>query len=238
MRKQSRPNSIQDFSNLPELPAEIEKEAEKRHPNTWKPQTREQINQFFADNIKLIHELLKQYKGLDEYDDLFQEASLGFYKGIISYDPSKGTKLTTYAYECARNQVKMHLRKIQAKFRTATIISLDFRSEDKESSEQDSLLNQRQSEHDSLHPWLLNMEDTICQNDLIDRILDVVDSEMTYEQQVVIHRMMQGVPQSETAKELNSSQANVSKCLKYALCELHLKLLNYGIIDEDTANDY
>ena len=46
------------------------------------PKTEEEINDYMYRNRKLIHAVLRPYRGLDDYDDLFQEASLGFLKGI------------------------------------------------------------------------------------------------------------------------------------------------------------
>ena len=85
------------------------------------PKTEDEINDFMYRNRKLIHAVLRPYRGLDDYDDLYQEAAIGFYKGIKTYDPKKGIKLTTYAFACARNQVKMYLRRATAKSRTGTV---------------------------------------------------------------------------------------------------------------------
>ena len=89
----------------------------------YRPMTRDEANDFISENKSLIHAVLRSYKGCDEYDDLFQVASIGFYKGIMSYDPSQRVKMTTYCYECAKNEVKMHLRKNAAKSRTAAAVS-------------------------------------------------------------------------------------------------------------------
>lgn len=195
------------------------------------PKTPEEINDFFEKNIKLIHFVLKPYKGCDEYDDLFQEASMGFFKGITTFSPGRGVKLTTYACECAKNEVKMHLRRSSAKSRTATLVSLDVDGTDPDGTEHDSLLNRDHSECDSLHPSVGSLEDIVCQRDIFTRAMAIIDTDMTFEQQLVLHQHLEGIPQAETAKELNSSQANVSKILKLAICELVLKLRARGIID-------
>ena len=65
----------------------------------YHPMTRDEANDFISENKSLIHAVLRSYKGCDEYDDLFQVASIGFYKGIMSYDPSQRVKMTTYCYE-------------------------------------------------------------------------------------------------------------------------------------------
>lgn len=202
-----------------------------RIAENWYPKTKEEINEFFSQNIKLIHSLLKPYKGCDEYDDMFQEASVGFFKGITTFCPSKGVKLTTYAYECAKNQVKMHLRRSNAKSRTATVVSLDIDNSSSDGVERESLLNKDLGERDSLHPSAGNLEDLVCQRDLFCRAMAIIDTEMSVEQQLVLRHHLSNIPQAATAIELNSSQANVSKILKIAICELVLMLRNRGIID-------
>lgn len=200
--------------------------------SNWYPKTSEEINDYLIQNEKLIHAMLKHYKGCDEYDDLFQEASIGFYKGCASYRPSRGVKLSTYAYECARNQVKMYLRKNNARFRTATVVSLDATASDGDGSERESLLNQDWGERDTLRQTSQSLEDVICQKDLMKRAMDIVE-EFPRDWRIAIYRHMEGVPQSKTADELGSSQANVSKILKYAICELRHQLTIRGAISED-----
>lgn len=200
-----------------------------QNSSDWYPRTAEEINEYLSNNTNLIHSMLKHYRGCDEYDDLFQEASVGFYKGCVSYRPNKGVKLSTYVYECARNQVKMYLRRKSAKSRTAMVVSLDATSPDGDGSERDSLLNQDWGERDTMRSSPLPLEDIVCQKDIMTRSLDII-SEFPYEWRIVLYRYMEGIPQSKTAAELESSQANVSKMLKYAICELRHQLTIRGII--------
>lgn len=47
------------------------------------------------------------WDGVDSHslEDLRQEARLGVWKAILTYDPGKGVKLSTYAYRCATYRV-------------------------------------------------------------------------------------------------------------------------------------
>ena len=100
----------------------IPKGSETKSSNSLTPQ--KLFEQFLQKNEKLIWTILKPYCGLDEYDDLLQEAYIGIFKAIITYDPSYGSKLTTYAYSCARNEIRMYLRRNNAKGRSETATTM------------------------------------------------------------------------------------------------------------------
>ena len=63
--------------------------------NSHIPQTDEEVAEFIERNSRLIHAILRPYRGLDDYDDLFQEAAIGFLKGIRTYNPKTQNKITT-----------------------------------------------------------------------------------------------------------------------------------------------
>lgn len=189
---------------------------------THRRMTRDEANDFIAENRSLIHAVLRSYKGCDEYDDLFQVASIGFYKGIMSYDPSQRVKMTTYCFECAKNEVKMHLRKNSAKSRTASIVSLDDLHSDTGRSE--NWLERNLAENDSFHPVVEDIGETIGNKEVFDAAMKIIRDEMSWEEQLVLQRFMSGQPQSVTAKELGASQAKVSKIQKLAMAKLKLAM--------------
>lgn len=63
---------------------------------------------------KLAHKLAKYYfdrsNGLHEYDDLYQAARLGIVSASRTFKPELGFEFITYAWNCAKNSVKKHLR--------------------------------------------------------------------------------------------------------------------------------
>lgn len=186
------------------------------------PKTQQEIDDFCKKNVKLIHAVLRPYKGLEDYEDLYQEAFIGFYKGVISFNPNAGTKITTYACECAKNELKMFFRKKTAKARTATVVPLDL-GQDPE-GESDSLLNRDLSEWDTLHQLTANLEDSVAHHEIYIMAMQIIRDEMTSDQKMVLYDYMNNVPQSETAKKMNTSQGQVSKVLKGAVCELVCKM--------------
>ena len=57
----------------------------------------------------------KYYTMTDDADDLISIGTIGLIKGINTYRPDKGVKLTTYASRCIENEILMYLRKISSR---------------------------------------------------------------------------------------------------------------------------
>ena len=191
------------------------------------PKAPEEVDQFYRANVKLLHSIVRPYRGLDEYEDLLQEASIGFIKAIQTYKPNKGVKLTTYAFICARNEVRMYLRRNSAKSRTAVVVSLDTGSDD--DHDQDSLMN-RICGHDGSAS---SLEDSLYIKAVFRQAMYIVEREMGHASVFVIRRTMEGVPQSQMAKELSLSQSKVSKILSAAIRELRMRLEEQGVVGLD-----
>ena len=68
-------------------------------------------SKLITHNLRLVAHIVKKYetKGTSA-DDLISIGTIGLIKGIDSYRPSKGVKLTTYAAKCAENEILMYFR--------------------------------------------------------------------------------------------------------------------------------
>lgn len=212
-----------------ELAAKDDTPAKSAKPAEYHRMTRDEANAFMADNVALIHSVLKPFKGCEDYEDLFQEASIGFYKGIMSYNPRFGVKISTFCFECAKNEVKMLLRRNSAKSRTASVISLDG-LQDPDSGKYDNMLERSLTDKDSLHPVTEDIGDTVSNKEVVDAAMSIIRNEMSPEEQLVIQRFMEGQPQAITAKEIGASQAKVSKILKYAMSKLNLAMHQRNLV--------
>ena len=59
-------------------------------------------------NMGLVHSIAMSYSGKGiEFDDLVQEGSIGLIKAVDKFDPSKGTRLSTYAYMKIKRQIQL-----------------------------------------------------------------------------------------------------------------------------------
>lgn len=62
-------------------------------------------------NLRLVAHIAKKYSGsVRDSEDIISIGTIGLIKGISSFDPSKGTRLATYAARCVENEILMLMR--------------------------------------------------------------------------------------------------------------------------------
>ena len=61
-------------------------------------------------NLRLVAHVVKKYNGAAEADDLLGCGTIGLIKAINSFNPDKGTQISTYAARCIENEILMFLR--------------------------------------------------------------------------------------------------------------------------------
>lgn len=67
------------------------------------------LEQLYLLNIRLIDKLIKRYSGIEEMEDLRQEAFIGMTKAIKLWDPEKGANFTTYCLYWIRQTVQRYI---------------------------------------------------------------------------------------------------------------------------------
>lgn len=74
-------------------------------------------------NLRLVAHIVKKYYNVPcDSDDLVSIGTIGLIKAIDSYDPSKSTKLSSYASRCIENEILMYFR---SRRKNALDISID-----------------------------------------------------------------------------------------------------------------
>lgn len=72
---------------------------------------RDAKNELIEHNLRLVVHIAKKYSaGIRDNEDLISLGTIGLIKGINSFDPSKGTRLATYAARCIENEILMLMR--------------------------------------------------------------------------------------------------------------------------------
>lgn len=75
-------------------------------------------NKFYNENKNLIHEVIhKQFPylvGTKDYEDAFQEGSIGLINAIKQFDSNLNYKFSTYAYKAIKNQIKKNIYKYKS----------------------------------------------------------------------------------------------------------------------------
>jgi RNA polymerase sporulation-specific sigma factor len=68
-------------------------------------------NRLIEHNLRLVAHIVKKFEGCGEDpEDLISIGTVGLIKGVETFNPSKGTRLATYAARCIENEILMHLR--------------------------------------------------------------------------------------------------------------------------------
>lgn len=78
-----------------------------------------------------------------------------------------------------------------------------------------------------------SLEDSLYIKAVFRQAMYIVEREMGHASVFVIRRTMEGVPQSQMAKELSLSQSKVSKILSAAIRELRMRLEEQGVVGLD-----
>lgn len=68
-------------------------------------------NILIEHNLRLVAHVAKKYQGCDEdQDDLISIGTIGLIKAISTFDPSRTSKLSTYAARCIDNAILSQMR--------------------------------------------------------------------------------------------------------------------------------
>lgn len=96
-------------SNL--FPEPLTSEEEKKYLELLKQGDEDARNILIERNLRLVAHIVKKYQITKvEQDDLISIGTIGLIKGINSFNPDKGSKLSTYVSRCIDNEILMYLR--------------------------------------------------------------------------------------------------------------------------------
>ncbi|MDR1805372.1 MAG: RNA polymerase sporulation sigma factor SigK [Clostridium sp.] len=170
-------------------------------------------------NLRLVVYIARKFENTGTpTDDLIGIGSIGLIKAVRSFDPSKNTKLATYASRCIENEILMHLRKT-AKERGEISI--------------DEPLNVDWDGNELLLSDVLGTQSDGIQTELEDaderrRLLLVIGRLEEREKLIIRMRFGLGCPREYTQKEvadsLGISQSYISRLEKRILTKLKNRL--------------
>ena len=68
-------------------------------------------NKLVEHNLRLVAHIIKKYESkYVSNDDLISIGTIGLIKGVDTYSPDKGVKITTYCAKCIENEILMFFR--------------------------------------------------------------------------------------------------------------------------------
>ena len=167
-------------------------------------------------NLRLVAHIAKKYSNSSEdNEDIISIGTIGLIKGITSFDPSKGTRLATYAARCVDNEILMLMRtqkKTQGDVSLSETIGVD------KEGNQILLI-------DILKSDTADIFDKINTDIQVRQLYENIKSELDErERKVIILRYGIGgtkaYTQREVAKLLNISRSYVSRIEKKAVGKL------------------
>ena len=172
-------------------------------------------NQLIEHNLRLVaHIIKKYYAAAGDQDDLISIGVIGLIKAIRTFDPSKNTRLATYAARCVENEIFMHfrtLRRVSCEVSLSEPIDTDCEGNTLE------LMDILSSEED--------MFENLLKSDKIALLRAYLQSELdAREREIMILRYglneRRPLTQRETAERLGISRSYVSRIEKKALAKL------------------
>ena len=169
----------------------------------------EEQQKLVLDNQKLVYHVIKQLRLYHKLEDYLDVGIIGLCKAAQTFKPENGSKFTTYACICIRNNILMEIRNEK---RQCDAYAISFSSIISSSKDKDLTLEDTLSDYE-LENDILNKEELISLITSIER-LDKKDK-------IIIDLYFyQNKTQKQIAQILNMSQANASKRIQRALNNL------------------
>ena len=167
-------------------------------------------------NLRLVAHIAKKYQNVEEErEDLISIGTIGLIKAVSTFEPSKGSRLATYAARCIDNELLMLLR---AKKKASKEVSLyEPLGTDKEGNEI-KLLDITVSEQVDVVEQMSTREDVSRLMALVDKVLEDREKEII----MMRYGLLTGeeITQREIGKKLGISRSYVSRIEKKALHKL------------------
>lgn len=181
-------------------------------------------NKLVEHNLRLVAHIVKKFEnGREDVEDLIGVGNLGLMKAIDTYDPSRGTKLATYAAKCVENEILMYLR---SRKKTRKEVSLhDPVGVDREGNEV-TLIEMLSSDDDAVPDQV----DCLWQHSRVREWLEALPRK---EREVLERRygLRDGIrrTQRDIARELGISRSYVSRIEKRAIQTMNSLLQGFGV---------
>ncbi|HLR20459.1 MAG TPA: RNA polymerase sporulation sigma factor SigK [Tissierellaceae bacterium] len=97
--------------NTNSFPQPLDKEEEAKYLKLYEQGDKKAKDILIERNLRLVAHVVKKYHNTGkDIDDLISIGTIGLIKGINTYNPNKGARLSTYAARCIDNEILMSIR--------------------------------------------------------------------------------------------------------------------------------
>lgn len=195
----------------------LDKEEEIQCLKKLQEHDEEARNTLIEHNLRLVAHIVKKYDiKKEQTEDLISIGTIGLIKGIDSFKPEKGHKLTTYASKCIENEILMYLRSSKNYFQNISLN--DPIATDKDGSEI-TLIDAISAPQDTSIIDDMMLKDNV---EKLKRYLHVLDAR---ELEILTKRFglygQEEETQREIAKQLHISRSYVSRIEKRAFMKIY-----------------
>lgn len=207
------------------FPSPLSVEEERRYLMLWQDGDVAARNVLVEHNLRLVaHIIKKYYTQTNDMEDLISIGTIGLIKGINTYKPDRGIRLTTYASRCIENEILMHFR---SQKKTMGDVSLSDVLDTDGDGNSLSLMDVLAQDDE--------MSDRIGELELCGKLKALVSSALNEREARIIKLRygLDGSPpmtQRETAKVCGISRSYVSRIEKKALAKLNAELGGEGCL--------
>ena len=207
------------------FPSPLSVEEERRYLMLWQDGDVAARNVLVEHNLRLVaHIIKKYYTQTNDTEDLISIGTIGLIKGINTYKPDRGIRLTTYASRCIENEILMHFR---SQKKTMGDVSLSDVLDTDGDGNSLSLMDVLAQDDE--------MSDRIGELELCGKLKALVSSALNEREARIIKLRygLDGSPpmtQRETAKVCGISRSYVSRIEKKALAKLNAELGGEGCL--------
>jgi len=202
------------------FPHPLSPEEEAEYVRRMRKGDLEARNILIEHNLRLVVHLVKKFESSGEdQEDLISIGTIGLIKGVETYDPSRGTRLATYAARCVENEILMHLR-ARKKLQKEVFLH-DPIGTDREGNEI-TYLDVLREEDDSV-------PEKAEQNCLREKIARVLEGLRTKEREVIQLRFGLELTQREVGKRLHISRSYVSRLESKAVSKIGRALIGENL---------
>ncbi len=172
--------------------------------------------------MRLVAHIVKKYQNADEdMEEMISIGTIGLIKAVLTFQPEKGSRLSTYAARCIDNELLMHLRNLRKVSREVSIYEPI--GTDKEGN-QINFMDIIESDE----PDVVEIMDKNSKIRYLKKILPKILTEREQEIIVLRYGLMDDKPvtQKQIANRLGISRSYVSRIEKRALGKLRAGMEN------------
>ncbi len=202
------------------FPRTLSKTEEREYLDRWAQGDLEARNLLVEHNLRLVAHIVKKYYAqAEDVEDLISIGTVGLIKGINTFKPDKGVKLSSYVSRCIENEILMTFR---GNRKNAGEVSLsDALDMEEDGGGSLSIMDVIAQDED--------LSERVGTAEICRRLRGLVSTELT-EREAKVIRMRYGLDgadeltQRQTAERCGISRSYVSRIEKRALEKLRIAL--------------